>query len=196
MRAGALRELLLATMPSAVCRHASAMRGQLDAHGERIERAREVREPDAQHVAVLDLGDRAPHGFGIVAIDRARAAPRGPRATCATVRVGGVWPSSTSRSISSGVSTSVRARYALAPKIEPSRRAIAGCSSSSGQIDHASPRRAIEIAERAQRLIRIGGRRDLASSCAPTPRARSVAAGDERRAGAAARARELGAAPR
>ena len=119
-------------------------RGQLDAHRERIERAREVGEPDAQHVAVLDLGDRAPHRLRIARDRRSRAARRGRRATCARVRVGGGLAELDAADRSApGVSTSVRARYALAPSSEPSRRAIAGCSSSRRQIDHASPRRAI-----------------------------------------------------
>ena len=63
-------------------------RGQLAAHRRRIERAREVGEPDAQHVAVLDLGDRAPHRLRIVVDRPRRAARRGRARDLRVVRVG------------------------------------------------------------------------------------------------------------
>ena len=168
-------------------------RRQLDAHRERIERAREVGEPDAQHVAVLDLGDRAPHRFGIARVDRreprGEIAPR-PARPCASARSGRARRAGRSARRIDERAREVRARAEQRAEQAHDRGLLVEQAPDRPRL--AAPRD--QIAERAQRLIRIGRCRDLGEQRRADPRRRARsrrATAASRDAGARARARRV-----
>ena len=167
-------------------------RGQLLAHRERIERAREVREPDPQDVAVLDLGEGAPRRLGIAGVDEGE--PRGEVRghLRAGARRGGLAELDEQIDQLGRVDEQARevgARAEQRAEQPQDRRVLVE------QPPH-RPRLAApghQIPEEPQRLVRVRRRRDLGEQPGPDPRGPLRRARRQRRARAAPDAGELGA---